>query len=207
VVLLLKRRNKRTEWKASRAIVISLVLVPLFLAPMDIFFLQGSIYDRALLFFALAAPLYFVPVLISERRRVYGVLLLLAVVMVAVCASTSLYQESLYVVSDRSLQTSTFLSNSMPEGSTVIGGHYPYPIWQKSDLTVFARGEYYSVYNVTFGNLTRDGGPTAMVFDRTTLLWHQQWGTIDLYDFYSNRTGDYSKVLDNGAYRVIYGGA
>ncbi len=207
ILLLLRYQKRRTERKEVRTSIVSLVLVPLVLAPMDIFFLQGSIYDRALLFFALASPIFFVPALIVQRKRIFKVLLLLAVVLSAVCICTSMYQESLYVVSDRSLATSDFLSDAMPPHSTVVGGSFPDLVWRAGNWTTFVRVEYYSVYDLPFGNLTRDQGATAMVFDRTTELWHTQWGTINLYNFYLNQVGNYSKVLDNGAYVIIYGGA
>jgi hypothetical protein len=186
--------------------VVSLVFVSLILAPLDIFFLGGSIYDRALLFFALAVPILFAPVLIIERKRVFKVILLLALVIAAACALTFTYQESLYVVSDRSIATTDFLMEAMPSHSTVIGGHYPYPVWINDDHASFDRGDYYSVYPSPFGNLTRNRA-TAMIFDRSTELWHLQWGTINLYDSYLSEVGNYSKVLDNGAYVMIYGGA
>ncbi len=211
VILFLRRRKRQMRRKTSRTSVFCLVFVSLILAPMDIFFLQGSIYDRALLFFALAAPMLFVPVLIIERKRVFKVILLLAVVMAAACAITSTYQESLYVVSDRSLATTDFLSEVMPAHSTVIGGHYPHPVW-RNDAHTPGRVDYYSVFDTPFVNLTRDGA-IAMIFDRTTQLWHLQWGTIHLYNKYFDDANDtskvhnYSRVLDNGAYQMIYGGA
>ena len=205
VMLLWGRRKDRSARKRMRVSAISLVLVPLVLAPLDIFFLQGSIYDRALLFFALAAPLFFVPTLVAERKRIFKVLLFAAAVMAAVCICTSMYQESLYVVSDRSLATSDFLADVMPPSSSVIGGTYPHLVWRDGERGSFAQAELWSVFPIPFGNLTRDSGATGMVFDRTSELWHLQWGTINLYNFYSSQIGNHSKVFDNGAYVMIYG--
>jgi hypothetical protein len=129
---------------------------------------------------------------------------MLAVIVAAVCAITSLYQESLYVVSDRSLATSDFLSDAMPSRSTVIGGHYPDLVWRDGNWT-FLQEEYFSVAPDPFGNITR-GRATAMVFDNTTELWHRQWGTFKgIYKPYWDDRFNNSMVLDNGRYWIIYG--
>ncbi|MDD1770612.1 MAG: hypothetical protein LUO79_05955, partial [Methanomassiliicoccales archaeon] len=64
----------------------------------------------------------------------------------------------------------------------------------------------WEVYPNPFANLTRGSARVAMVFDRTTQLWQMQWGTTFLYDFYLNQISNCTKVMDNGAYSIIYGG-
>jgi len=45
-----------------------------------------------------------------------------------------------------------------------------------------------------------------MIFDDVALLWMTQWGQLELYDFYLNDARNQTKVYDNGACMMIYGG-
>jgi len=94
----------------------------------------------------------------------------------------------------------------MPFDSWVVGGSYPDIVWKESNWTSFIRAQYYVVYNDTFDNWTGSHGSTGMIFDDVALLWMTQWGQLELYDFYLNDARNQTKVYDNGACMMIYGG-
>ena len=43
--------------------------------------ISAILFVFAILFFALASPLFFIPILVRERRKVFNALMLLAVIM------------------------------------------------------------------------------------------------------------------------------
>jgi hypothetical protein len=186
--------------------LMAMSFVPIIVIPLDLLFLGGSVYDRGFLYFALSAPIL-ITLMFFRRwttvRKLVAILMVLA--MVSCCAST-FYQESLYAVSDRSLEMSDFLDEHVSAGSNVVGGFYPDLVWRDSNWTQFTKMRYYQVYNESFENVTGRYGATGMVFDRTSELWMTQWGEIFIYDFYQVNMTQNSKVYENGAYQMIYGG-
>jgi hypothetical protein len=186
--------------------LLALSLVPIIVIPLDLVLLQGSVYDRGFLYFALAAPIL-ITLLYFRRwtpwKKVVAILLVLATMT---CCASAFYQESLYVVSNRSIEMSEFLDQHVAQDSYVIGGYFPDIVWRESNWTQFTRVRYYEVYNETFTNITRSRGATGMVFDRTSELWLTQWGQQSIYDYYRSNMSLDSKVYENGAYQMIYGG-
>ena len=187
--------------------LLAMAFVPIVVIPLDILILQGSVYDRGFLYFALSAPIL-ITLMYYRRwttlRKVVAVLIVLAAV---VCCASTFYQESLYVVSERSLEMSEFLDEHVTPGTVIIGGTYPDLVWRESNWTSFIKVRYYEVYPLPFENVTRERGATGMIFDRTTELWQTQWGQLFIYDFYQDNVTSYSKVYESGAYQMIYGGS
>ncbi|MDD1747701.1 MAG: hypothetical protein LUQ16_08065 [Methanomassiliicoccales archaeon] len=186
--------------------LLALSLVPIIVIPLDLVLLQGSVYDRGFLYFALAAPIL-ITLLYFRRwtpwKKLVAILLVLATMT---CCASAFYQESLYVVSNRSIEMSEFLDQHVAQDSYVIGGYFPDIVWRESNWTQFTRVRYYEVYNETFTNITSNRGATGMVFDRTSELWLTQWGQQSIYEYYRSNMSLDSKVYENGAYQMIYGG-
>jgi hypothetical protein len=186
--------------------LLALSLVPIIVIPLDLVLLQGSVYDRGFLYFALAAPIL-ITLLYFRRwtpwKKLVAILLVLAMVT---CCASAFYQESLYVVSNRSIEMSEFLDQHVAPDSYVVGGYFPDIVWRESNWTQFTRVRYYEVYNETFTNITSSRGATGMVFDRTSELWLTQWGQQSIYEYYRSNMSLDSKVYENGAYQMIYGG-
>jgi hypothetical protein len=200
---LLSRRRRNVP-----GCLVALSLIPIIVIPLDLLFLGGSVYDRGFLFFALSAPIL---ITLMYFRRWTNWRKLAAVVMVlamATCCASTFYQESLYVVSQRSVEMSEFLDEHVAPGSNVVGGHYPDMVWRESNWTQFTQMQYYVVYNESrsFNDVTDAYGATGMIFDRTSQLWMTQWGQLFIYDFYEANITQDSKVYENGAYQMIYGG-
>jgi hypothetical protein len=186
--------------------LLALSLVPIIVIPLDLVLLQGSVYDRGFLYFALAAPIL-ITLLYFRRWTPWKKLVAILLVLVTItCCASTFYQESLYVVSNRSIEMSEFLDQHVAPDSYVIGGYFPDIVWRESNWTQFTRIRYYEVYNETFTNITSNRGATGMVFDRTSELWLTQWGQQSIYEYYKSNMSLDSKVYENGAYQMIYGG-
>lgn len=204
VTIYLQYKTKRR--RELPGAVLALAFLSIAIVPLDIFFLQGQLYDRGFLYFMLAATVL-VSLVVFHRsttpRKVVAVLLGLA----AVTACTSLfYQDSLMTVSTQSMAMSDFIDERVPFDAWVVGGTYPDIVWRESNWTNFIRAQYYVVYNDTFQNWTEAHGSTGMIFDRVAVLWMTQWGQLYIYDFYLSDARNQTKVYDNGACMMIYGG-
>jgi hypothetical protein len=186
--------------------LLAMAFVPIVVIPLDLLILQGSVYDRGFLYFALSAPIL-ISLIYFRRWTNWRKFVALGIILVTMtCCASTFYQESLYVVSDRSLEMSDFLDEHVSIGSYVVGGTYPDLVWRDSNWTQFTKMEYFEVYNESFDNVTGRQGATGMVFDRTSELWVTQWGQLYIYDFYQENMTYNSKVYENGAYQMIYGG-
>ncbi|HUL40137.1 MAG TPA: hypothetical protein VLU38_07595 [Methanomassiliicoccales archaeon] len=197
------RSHRRRDLPGS---LLALAFVPIIVIPLDLLLLQGSVYDRGFLYFALSAPIL-ITLMYFRRwtpwRKIAAALIVVAAVM---CCASAFYQESLYVVSDRSMEMTNFLDEHVAIGSYIVGGYYPDLVWRESNWTQFTKQKYYEPYNESFGNVTELQGATGMIFDRTSELWATQFGQLHVYNFYRNNMSYYSKVYENGAYQMIYGG-
>jgi len=202
IITYLKRGRKRVLLPGG---ILAMAIIPLFVIPLDILLLQGQVYDRGFLFFALAAPILFTLMFFHRWTNIRKVVAVVLIVAVLAGAASTYYQESLYAVSSRSLGMSEHIVSDMPRGSSVVGGSYPDLVWQPGDWGKFTKVKYFAVYNEPFSNITRDGA-TGMIFDRTTQLWMTQYGQLNIYDFYLDSINNYTKVYDSGAYEMIYGG-
>jgi hypothetical protein len=202
ILMYLRRGQKRVLLPGG---IVAMAIVPIFIIPMDILFLQGQVYDRGFLFFALAAPILFTLMFFHRWTNLRKVVAVVLIVAVLAGAASTYYQESLYTVSGRSLQMSEHIVSEMPRGSIVVGGTYPDLVWQPGDWGKFTKVKYFAVYKEPFGNITRDGA-SGMVFDRTTQLWMTQYAQLAIYEFYLDSVNNYTKVYDSGAYMMIYGG-
>jgi hypothetical protein len=202
IITYLKRGRKRVLLPGG---ILAMAIIPLFVIPLDILLLQGQVYDRGFLFFALAAPILFTLMFFHRWTNIRKVVAVVLIVAVLAGAASTYYQESLYAVSSRSLGMSEHIVSDMPRGSSVVGGTYPDLVWQPGDWGKFTRVKYFAVYKEPFSNITRDGA-TGMIFDRTTQLWMTQYGQLNIYDFYLDSINNYTKVYDSGAYEMIYGG-
>jgi hypothetical protein len=198
----LRRGRKRVLLPGG---ILALAIIPIFVIPLDLFFLQGQVYDRGFLFFALAAPILFTLMFFHRWTNLRKVIAVVVILVVMASAASTFYQESLYTVSSRSLEMSEHLVDDMPRGSYVIGGTYPDLVWQPGDWGKFTKVKYFAVYDQPFENITRDGA-SGMIFDDTTQLWMTQYGQLNIYDFYLDSSINYTKVYDNGRYMMIYGG-
>ena len=190
----------------------ALCFLGLIIVPLDLVLLGAQLYDRGILYFVFCAPGIILIALISspkriERRRglirktAMRLLLLLAIL----CAFTAFYQECFNVVSDRSLKASEFLAKEMPDGALVIGGTYLPAIWADPDVGNFTGVRYLYAYPAPFQNITRIS-TAALVFDRTSELWQEQYGFGYIYRDYLAQLDNSTKVYDSGAYMIIFGG-
>ena len=202
ILMYLRRGRKRVLLPGG---ILALAIIPIFVIPLDLFFLQGQVYDRGFLFFALAAPILFTLMFFHRWTNLRKVIAVVVILVVMASAASTFYQESLYTVSSRSLEMSEHLVDDMPRGSYVIGGTYPDLVWQPGDWGKFTKVKYFAVYDQPFENITRDGA-SGMIFDDTTQLWMTQYGQLNIYDFYLDSSINYTKVYDNGRYMMIYGG-
>ncbi|MEM0449182.1 MAG: hypothetical protein QW520_05105 [Methanomassiliicoccales archaeon] len=185
--------------------LLAMAFVPIVVIPLDIFIFQGQVYDRGFLYFALSAPIL-ITLMYYRRWSSWKKIVALIIAAAALMSCASLfYQESLYVVSSRSLDMSEFLDEHVAPDTYVIGGTYPDLVWRESNWTHFTRLKYWQIYPQPFENVTRDGA-AGMIFDRTTELWQAQWGQMFIYEFYLNNATKFSKVYESGAYMMIYGG-
>jgi hypothetical protein len=187
--------------------VLAIFTLPFIIIPLDITLLGGQFYDRGLIFIVLGSSIVLTIVMVGALKGRLRTLIAVGVMFLAgACMMTTFYQESLYVVSAESLSASDFLDDHIATDSFVFGGVYPDHIWGNSTSSNFNKFSFASFYPETYGNISRTSTTaTAMVFDRTSELWHRQWGMTRIYEFYLRDAGAYNRVYDNGAY-VIYSG-
>jgi hypothetical protein len=184
--------------------ILALFIIPFIIIPLDTVFFNGQLYDRGILFLMLIAPLIFVPLFIGRAHRYIRPVLAVGVgLLVILSVSTVFYQETMYMVSDQSIDATNFLTGHMPPNSHVIGDYYPFDVWSGSPEQ-FERLSFNTVWPIPLDNMTLFYGSGAVVFDRTSVLWYKQWGVYDMYEFYVNQSSTHYKVFDNGAYQVIY---
>ncbi len=193
--------------------ILPLLILPFILIPLDTVFFNGQLYDRGILFFMLVAPLVFVPLLFTKRRKYIRPLLVVGtLVAVVLCCSTLFYQETLYINNDQGIAASDFLASHVPQ-TYVVGGYYPYYVWGSTSEN-YRRFQITEVYNQTTEQLSSSYGSGTYLFDNTTLqwyqqynttrLWYQQWALISAYSFYANQAPRYYKVYDNGNYWAMF---
>jgi hypothetical protein len=194
--------------RAIPASALALFVLPFVIVPLDLVLLSGQIYDRGILYLVLGASIIITLVMISWSRGILRNIVAVGVVVLALlCMTTTFYQETLYVTSEESLKATEFIYFEMPNNTLVGGGMIPSYIWAEQPPSNFARIRLMSVYPQYLTNLTGGVVPGALVFDRTSELWHAQYGYEFVYDFYLNDALKYSKVYDSGAYWIAYAGA
>jgi hypothetical protein len=197
--------RRRTGIRFS-VVPLALFLVPAVFVPIDILLLNSQLYDRGLMFIIISSTIlvslgFFFIRRIPKMRALLTCVIILAA---AACWSTVYYQESLYVVSNQSLDTSQFLQEHLQPQALVLGGRIPFPSWFGSREQVFTSVPDYLFYNTTLGTLARAGNVMTAVFDRSADLWMMQYGSIE-YDFYRAQAGANDMIFDSGGYHVVYG--
>ena len=210
ICLCLYLTKKARPSRRIPAIPLALCLLGAIMVPLDLVLMGAQLYDRGILYFMFCAPsviaivLFSVPKLSRNWHRLRQVIMGILLTIAVVCSFTAYYQESMNVVSDRTIKASEFFYHEMPEGSSVVGGAFVPVIWGDPRNPQFSGTGFFGVYPEPFRNLTRTV-PTAIVFDRSSVLWHQQWGTIFVYDYYLGQMDNATKVYESGAYHIFYG--
>jgi hypothetical protein len=200
--------TRRRKERATPASALALFVFPFVIVPLDLVLLSGQIYDRGILYLVLGASIIITLVMISWSRGILRNIVAVGVVVLALlCMTTTFYQETLYVTSEESLKATEFIHFEMPKDTMVGGGMIPSYVWGEQPPSDFAMIRLMSVYPQYLTNLTGGVVPGALVFDRTSELWHAQYGYKFVYDFYLNDALKYSKVYDSGAYWIAYAGA
>jgi hypothetical protein len=183
--------------------ILALFIIPFLIIPLDTLFFNGQLYDRGILYLVLIAPVVFVPLLMTKRRKfVRPVLAILVALVVVACASTLFYQEALYISSDRSITASDYLADSAPQ-TYVVGGYYPYSVWS-GKAESYTRIKMTSIYDDTSSEVSTYWGSGTYLFDTTSQMWYRQWGLQEIYNYYQSEAPGHYKVYDNGAYWVMY---
>lgn len=190
-----------------KSTILALLVLPVIIGLFDIVLFKGQLYDRGLLFLVLSASVLIPTVLIrGEKRRMGFVVSIVLMFFSASCAGTLFYQEGLYIVSDESFEASNYINQNVPNGSFLIGGFYPSDVWsglpQKNFYTIYL----FNAYPLKLTNFTSNRTAGAIVFDRTSDLWYEQYGMEFIYRHYLNDSENYDKVFDNCAYWIIYKG-
>lgn len=200
LIYLLSRNRRHVNFPRN---ILALFLLPLGIIPLDMAFFNGQLYDRGILYLALVAPIIFVPILITNRKKVVRAGLSVAISLVVVAAaSTIFYQEALYINNDRAVDVADFLAGNAPH-TIVGGGFYPVDVWDDAGEQ-FDRIKISALYNMSIGNIARFYGGGTILFDDTTEMWYRQWGTIGMYDFYRDQAPYNYRVYDNGGAWVMY---
>lgn len=205
LIFLLKR--KKLEFRISET-VIAVIVMPFVIVPLDIALFNGQFYDRGFLYLALGTSIV-AAIFITGLLRGYLRMIFVAglLILVGASASTTLYQESLYIVGPEAISASDFLNDHIHNDSFVLGGLYPDHVWGIEPPSDFSKRSFAQVYPDTYYNITIDHpAGSAMVFDRSSELWSRQYGTIKLYNFYLDQTPFDNRVYDSGAYEIYSGG-
>jgi hypothetical protein len=173
---------------------------------LDILLLNSQLYDRGIMLLILSASviLAFGFRYVKAIKPVHVVAIAIAFIMAGTCWSTVFYQEGLVAVSQESVDASHFITERLPPGFTVIGGHLVMPVWE-GGVREFEPVPYYLYYNQTQHDLARVGIPSVAVFDKVSLLWSTQYSGLFYYNFYLTNATFNSQVYDNGNYQVVYG--
>ncbi len=87
-----------------------------------------------------------------------------------------------------------------------MGGIYPDDVWTGRPPPELVRIRLFILFPQFLSNYTSGDLSGIMVFDRTSELWYRQYGMRFIYDYYLRDAGNYSKVYDNDAYWIVYGG-
>jgi hypothetical protein len=205
LLLYLVSAKKRPSYVKST--ILALLVLPVVVGLFDIVLFKGQLYDRSLLFLVLSASVVVTMVLIrSEKKGIGLVIVIVLMFFSASCAGTLFYQEGLYIVSDESFEASDYINQNVPDGSFLIGGFYPSDVWSGLPPKNFYNIYLFNAYPLKLTNFTSNRTAGAIVFDRTSELWYEQYGMEFIYQHYLNDSGNYNKVFDNGAYWIIYNG-
>ncbi len=188
--------------------VLAIFVLPFFVVPLDIVLFHGQFYDRGFLYLALSSSIIATFLIMGVMKRflraAVAALLILAVVA---SMTTTYYQESLYIMSGESLSTSEFLDAHIPSDSFVVGGIYPNYVWGEGAQSNFTKTPFFALYPRSYRNISAlYDSPSAIVFDRSSELWHTQYGFLGLYNYYLKETTNLTKIYDNGAYTIYTGG-
>jgi hypothetical protein len=200
--------TKKRKYHRLPACVLALFILPFIVVPLDLVLLGGQIYDRGILYLVLATSIIVTLVIISWSRGILRNIVAVGVVALIILGmTTTFYQETLYVTSEESVKATEFLRFKAANDSMVGGGLIPPYVWGEQPSEEFSRVRLMAAYPGTLANLTGGIVPGMLVFDRTSELWHAQYGYRYVYDFYENDALNYSKVYDSGAYWMSYKGA
>jgi len=188
--------------------VLAIFTLPFFVVPLDIVLFNGQFYDRGFLYLVLSASIIATLLIMGPMKGVLRAFIASSlIVMVGVSMTTTYYQESLYVMSGESLSASAFLDSHISSGSVVVGGIYPDYVWGDSPPTEFSKIRLSGLYPQSYRNVSESySSATALVFDRSSELWHRQYGIYGLYKYYLKETGNLTRIYDSGAYTIYSGG-
>lgn len=207
LIALLLGLRKRFRGEKIPTTSLMLFVVPFIFIALDIILLNSQLYDRGIMLLILSSSVIvtFGFRYVGSIRPIRFAAIAIAILMAAACFSTVYYQEGLNVVSQETIETSHFVADRLPPGTTVIGGHLVLPVWI-GGVKDYDWVQNYVFYPKPLGNITRDGMHVVAVFDTSSNLWSTQYGDFTYY-FYLNDKDNNSMVYDNGNYQVNYGWA
>jgi hypothetical protein len=188
--------------------VLALFALPFIVVPLDIVLFNGQFYDRGFLFLVLGGSIIATLLIMGAMKGVLRALIAASVIiMVGASMTTTYYEESLYVMSGESLSASDFLDSHIANSSFVLGGIYPEHVWGDSPPSEFLKLKLATMYPQTYGNVSsRLSSASALVFDRSSELWHRQYAIMGIYKYYLKETANLTRVYDSGAYMIYSGG-
>jgi len=203
IAILVHLADRKRDGPGLPINVLPLLIIPFAIIPLDTLFFNGQLYDRGLLYIMLVSPLIFVPVLMRPGRKVLRPVLTAAMAcLVVMCASTVLYQESLYISTDEAISATDFLASTAPH-TYLVGGYYPYKVWGDHGED-YLRLKFSTTWPESAANTSAAIGPGTFLFDETSELWYRQWGIYNMYEFYEDDAYANNRVYDNGMYWVMY---
>jgi hypothetical protein len=199
IIFLIQRRKGPVNMPSN---ILALFLIALAIIPLDIVLFGGQLYDRGIMYIVLVAPMVFVPLLMGKKHRFARPILGVLVALVVVAgASTMFYQEALYVTNSRGIAAADYFSQLDP--SWVAGGFYPYDVWSEHGES-YERVKMISFWDQTPENVVSWMGDGVFLFDDTTEMWYRQWGTQEVYNYYTSTAPDNYRIYDNGMYWAMY---
>ncbi|MDD1767526.1 MAG: hypothetical protein LUQ27_03015, partial [Methanomassiliicoccales archaeon] len=205
VYFIVKRKKLDQRLPAN---VLAIFTLPFIVVPLDIVVFDGQFYDRGFLYLILGTSVIATLFVMGAMRGVLRALVAASlVVMVGASMTTTYYQESLYIMSGESLSASDFLDGHISNSSFVLGGLYPDKVWGDSPPSDFTKLRLATMYPQSYRNASEtSSSASALVFDRSSELWHRQYGIYGLYKYYLKETANLTRIYDSGAYMIYTGG-
>ena len=183
----------------------SALIGPGLVAFADIFAFSGQFYDRSILILATFVPaLCFAGLARMRIPRGAKAMIIAALVGASVATgATAYYLEAFNLVPGQAVAATNFVY-SLPDGSLVLDGKYPTPIWfDPGSPSVIVRFPYTNLWPTRLRDW-HPGVPVYAVLDPTTELWYRQWYGSQLYSAYSSDAQNYSEIYDNGWTQIYY---
>ena len=183
----------------------SALIGPGLVAFADIFAFGGQFYDRSLLIMATFVPALCFAGLARMRipRGAKAIVVATLVGASVATGATAYYLEAFNIVPGQAIAAADFVY-SLPNGTLVLDGKYPTPIWlDPGERPIIVRFPYTNLWPLRLQDW-HPGAPVYAVLDPTTELWYRQWYGAQIYSAYASGAQNYSEIYDNGWTQVYY---